>query len=164
LVNNAGMTIRRPLASFDLASWRRVLDVNLTGCFVAAQAAAPLMPNGTGRIINVASILSLLARPGVAAYVATKTGLAGLTRALAVELAPAGVTVNAIAPGYIRTEMTEGLQADTAFDAQVRRRVPMARWGEPADISGAAVFLASDAARYLTGQLIAIDGGLVTAL
>jgi len=165
LVNNAGATVRKPLAEWTLDEWRSILDVNLTSCFLAAQAVAGGMAErGFGRIINTASILSTLGRPNVHAYVATKTGLVGLTRSLAVELGGKGVTVNAIGPGYIKTAFTDVMQKDEEFNAALLRRVPLGRWGEPDEIAGAAVFLAAPAGAYVNGQLLNVDGGLLAAL
>lgn len=165
LVNNAGATRRQPLADWTLADWQSILDVNLTSCFLAAQAVAPgMVARGFGRIINTASILSTLGRPNIHGYVATKTGLVGLTRSLAVELGGKGVTVNAIGPGYIKTAFTVPMQNDAEFNAGLLRRVPMGRWGEPEEIAGAAVFLAAPAGAYVNGQLLNVDGGLLASL
>jgi len=117
-----------------------------------------------GRIIMNASIMAQIARPGVPAYVAAKGGLVALTRALAVELAPHNVTCNAIAPGYFATDMTEPLRLEPAFDAMIKARTPMGRWGDPDELAGPAVFLASEAASYVTGHTLTVDGGLVAAL
>lgn len=165
LVNNAGINARGPFVSFDRADWERVLRVNLDAPFVMAQAAARHMASRhTGRIINVASIMGTVARPTVPAYVTSKGGLEAMTKALAVELAPLGITVNAIGPGYVATEMNAALVADPDFDRMVRSRTPMGRWGEPDEIAAAAVFLASDEASYVTGQKLIVDGGMTVAL
>ncbi|MGA1440800.1 MAG: SDR family oxidoreductase, partial [Ilumatobacteraceae bacterium] len=130
-----------------------------------AQAAARHMRNlGGGRIVNVASIMGTVARPTIPAYVASKGGVEAMTKALAVELAPAGITVNAVGPGYVATEMNAALVADAAFDSMVRTRTPVGRWGEPDEIAAAVVFLASDEASYITGQKIIVDGGMTVAV
>ncbi|MCC7276300.1 MAG: glucose 1-dehydrogenase [Alphaproteobacteria bacterium] len=164
LVNNAGVNHRRPLAEFDLADFERVLATNLTSCFALAKAVAPGMAaRGHGRIISTSSIMASTARPTIVAYVAAKGGLSSMTRGLAVELGPGGITVNAIAPGFIATDMTTPLQQNPEFDAMIHGRTPLRRWGRVDDLAGATVFLASDAASYLTGQTIIIDGGLTIA-
>jgi gluconate 5-dehydrogenase len=119
---------------------------------------------GWGRIVNIGSTMGQIARPGIVAYVASKTGIVGLTRALAVELAPHGVTVNAIGPGYVATEMNSALLADAEFTAMVEHRTPAARWGRPEEIAAVAHFLASDEASYVTGQTLLADGGLAISL
>jgi gluconate 5-dehydrogenase len=166
LVNNAGINHRAPLEAFELGEWRTVLGVNLDAPFALSRAAARhMLAAGWGRIINTGSIMgSTVARPTIPAYVASKGGLTGLTKALAVELGPHGVTVNAIGPGYVATEMNTALVEDPEFDGMVRRRTPVGRWGRPEEIAAAAVFLASEEASYVNGQTILVDGGMTTAL
>ncbi len=165
LVKNAGIQHRQPLAEFGDADWDRLLDVNLTAPFVLARgAAAHMAGRGWGRIINVVSIMGPLARPTLPAYVATKGGLAALTREFACELGPKGVTCNGIAPGFFATEMNTALTQDADFTAFVEQRTPLGRWGQPAEIAGAAVFLASDAASYVNGHVLFVDGGLSIAV
>ncbi len=165
LINNAGINSRAPLGEFDVDEWRRVLHVNLDVVFALSKAAVPHMRAlGAGRIINTASIMGTVARPTIPAYVSSKGGVDALTKALAVELAPDRITVNAIGPGYVATEMNTPLVEDPEFDAMVRSRTPLGRWGEPAEIAAAAVFLASDEAGYVTGQKLIVDGGMTTAL
>jgi gluconate 5-dehydrogenase len=161
LVNNAGMTLRRPLVDFELDEWRRMLDLNLTGSFLVARAVAPgMIERGRGKIVNVCSVMSELARPTTSAYASTKGALKMLTRSMCAEWARHGIQANGIAPGYIRTDLTEALQADAEFDAWLRARVPAERWGEPAELGGAVVFLASPASDFVNGQLLVVDGGL----
>ena len=165
LVNNAGITFRKPYPEMETADWRHVLDVNLTAGFrLAQEAVKPMMARGDGRIINIASVTSFIARPGISAYVAAKHALAGLTKALAVEFAPHGITCNAIAPGYFVTDATAALASNPEFDAMLRRRTPLGRWGEPDELGGAAIFLASRAASFVTGHVLTVDGGLTIAV
>ncbi len=165
LVNNAGMVHRDPIAELADEDWDRVIEVNLTAAFrLARDAARHMAAAGHGRIINTASIMSLVARPAVASYVASKSALAGLTRALAVEFGPQGVTSNAIAPGYIISDMTADLHDNPEFDSFVRTRTPLGRWGEAKEIGAVALFLASDASSYVNGHLLVADGGLTVAL
>ncbi len=165
LVNNAGMNIRKPLADYTLAEWQQVLNTNLTAAFVLSQAAGLKMAEqGFGRIINIGSILSVLGRATIPAYTASKHGILGLTKALAAELGPKGVTVNAIAPGYFETELNAELMARPEFVAFVNGRTPLGRWGQPAELAGAALFLAAPAGGYVNGHLLVVDGGLTTTL
>jgi 2-deoxy-D-gluconate 3-dehydrogenase len=161
LVNNAGIIRRAPAIDFPLDDWNDVLSINLNSAFLLSQAAArPWVASGQrGKIINIASMLSFQGGILTPAYTAAKSGLAGLTRALANEWAALGINVNAIAPGYMATEVTAALRADPARSRAILARIPAGRWGEPADVQGAAVFLASDAADYLHGVLLPVDGG-----
>jgi gluconate 5-dehydrogenase len=161
LVNNAGMTLRKPIVELELVEWRRILDVNLTSAFLVARAVAPgMIERGAGKIVNVCSIMSELGRPTTGAYAATKGGLKMLTRAMCAEWARHGIQANGIAPGFIRTDLTTALQENAEFDAWVRTRVPASRWGEPDELGGAVVFLASAASDFVNGQVLIIDGGL----
>jgi len=165
LVNNAGVQHRVPMVDLDVADWRRVLETDLTSAFVVGRAVARTMiSRGRGKIINVASVQSDLARPGIAPYTAAKGGLRTLTRAMAAEWAASGVQVNALAPGYLATEMTQALVDDAEFDAWVRGRTPAARWGTPADLVGPAVWLASAASDFVNGQTIFVDGGMTVVV
>jgi len=160
LVNNAGMIRRAPAAETTLQHWREVLTVNLDSAFaLATLVGRQMLTNGWGRIINMASLLSFQGGILVPAYTASKHGLAGLTKALANEWATHGVTVNAVAPGYVATDNTAALRADPRREAAIRDRIPAGRWGEPEDVAAAVVFLASPAARYVNGHVLVVDGG-----
>jgi gluconate 5-dehydrogenase len=164
LVNNAATNQRQPLDQFSLADWRALHMVNVDGPFLTTRAVVPAMKaNRCGKIINICSIASDLGRPNIVPYAATKGALKMLTRALAVELAPFNVQVNGIAPGFFRTEMNAALIADREFSAWVERRTPAGRWGDPHEIAGAAVFLASSSADYVTGHILQVDGGFAAA-
>ena len=165
LVNNAGMVHRGPIAELADEDWDRVIEVNLTAVMrLSRDAGRQMAARGHGRIINTASIMGLVARPGVASYVASKGGLVALTRALAVEFGPQGVNSNAIAPGYVVSDMTAELHNDPEFDSFVRGRTPLGRWGEAKEIGAVALFLASDASSYVNGHLLVADGGLTASL
>jgi 2-deoxy-D-gluconate 3-dehydrogenase len=160
LVNNAGVIRRAPAEQTSGDDWRAVLRVNLDAVFELCQVfGAGMLARGTGKIVNVASLLSFQGGIMVPAYAASKHAVAGLTRALANEWAPRGVNVNAVAPGYIATDNTTALREDTDREPQIRSRIPAGRWGDPDDIAGAVVFLASPAADYVHGHVLAVDGG-----
>jgi 2-dehydro-3-deoxy-D-gluconate 5-dehydrogenase len=160
LVNNAGTTFRAPAEDFPVEEWDRVMDVNLKSPFVLCQHVGKLMKQqGGGRIINVASLASQIGLSLIPPYVASKCGIAGLTRALAVEWAPHNIRVNAIGPGYFKTDLTAGLEEHPDRGPKIKLRIPMKRWGQPDDLKGAVVFLASRASEYVTGQILFVDGG-----
>ncbi|MFO1312848.1 MAG: SDR family oxidoreductase [Burkholderiales bacterium] len=165
LVNNAGIQRRAPFAEFPQGDWDDIIATNLTAPFVVSQAVVPgMIARKQGKIIHIASLLSDLARPTVVPYTAAKGGVRQLTRGMAIELAPHNIQVNAIAPGYFATEMNRALLDNAEFDAWVKKRTPAGRWGEPQEIGGLAVFLASNAANYMTGQILVMDGGMSVAL
>jgi 2-deoxy-D-gluconate 3-dehydrogenase len=160
LVNNAGTIRRADAVDFTEADWDAVMDVNLKSAFFLAQAAGRrMLAAGRGKIINVASMLSFQGGVRVPSYTASKSGLAGITRLLANEWAGRGVNVNAIAPGYMRTDNTAALRADAARNQGILDRIPAGRWGEADDLGGAAVFLASPASDYVHGAILPVDGG-----
>lgn len=165
LVNNTGVQHREPMLDVAVENWRRVIDTNLTSAFVVGRAvAAGMVERGHGKIVNVCSVQSWLARPGIAAYAASKGGLAMLTKGMCAEWASAGITVNGLAPGYVITELTRPLVEDPAFDAWIRGRTPAGRWATVADLVGTLVWLAAPASDFVNGQVIAVDGGLTAVI
>jgi len=166
LVNNAGIEVIRPIFDISEAEWDRTLDVNLKGAWLCSQAVARAMvaAGGGGRIINIGSILSEMPVPGEPHYVASKGGLLMLTRALALDLAPYGINVNAIGPGIIQNGLSsKGCLSDAAGAEKVRAGIPLRRFGRPQEIGHAVVFLASDEASYVTGTILYVDGGVMLA-
>jgi 3-oxoacyl-[acyl-carrier protein] reductase len=160
LVNNAGINDDGLLIRMKLEQWRRVLDVNLTGAFHCTKAVArPMLKNEAGRVINISSVIGQMGNAGQANYAASKAGLIGFTKSIAKELGSRGITVNAIAPGFITTDMTAEMSEDAR--AQLLQNIPLGALGEAEDVAEAALFLASDAARYITGQVLNVDGGMV---
>ncbi len=160
LVNNAGIIRRADAVDFTEADWDAVMDTNLKTLFFLCQAAGKhMIARGSGKIINIASMLTFQGGVRVPSYTASKAGVGGLTKLLANEWAAKGVQVNAIAPGYIATNNTAALQSDETRNRQIMERIPAGRWGDPGDIGGAAVFLASRASDYVQGHILAVDGG-----
>jgi gluconate 5-dehydrogenase len=165
LVNNAGIQLRKPMVELTTDEWRKVIETNLTSAFVVGREAAKrMMARGRGKIINIGSLTSELARATVAPYTVAKGGIKMLTRAMAAEWAASGIQANAIGPGYMITDMNKALIENPAFDAWVKGRTPSKRWGEPAELVGTAVFLASSASDYVNGQIIYVDGGMLAVL
>jgi gluconate 5-dehydrogenase len=166
LVNAAGTTRRAPAESLSMEDWNEVISLNLTAVFALSQAFARhlIAAKAPGRIINIASLMTFAARRTTAAYTASKGAIGQLTKSLAVDWADKGILVNAIAPGFIETAMTAPLKDKPEFDAWVKGRTPLARWGRPEDIARPVVFLASPAADFITGQVIYVDGGLTSTL
>jgi len=160
LVNNAGTIEREDTVDVTAQSWHRIVDTNLSGLFFLTQhLGRPMVERGHGKIVNVASLLSFQGGVRVASYAASKHGVAGITKALANEWGPAGVQVNAIAPGYMATDNTTALREDPERSAAILGRIPAGRWGTPADVAGAAVFLSSSGADYVNGHVLVVDGG-----
>ncbi len=165
LVNNAGIAIRQELVELGTDEWRQMLDANLTSAFLVSRLVARgMIVRGSGKIVNVCSVMSELARPTTGAYAATKGALKMLTRSMCAEWAQHGIQANGIAPGYVRTDLNVVLQTNAEFDAWLRARVPAGRWGEASELGGAVVFLASPASDFVNGQLLFVDGGLTAVV
>jgi gluconate 5-dehydrogenase len=165
LVNNAGMQIRGPLHDFADTDWHTLMRTNLDSVyFVGKTVAQKMIPRGCGKIINICSVQSELGRPGIAPYTASKGAVKMLTKGMAIDWGQFGITVNGLGPGYFKTELTEKLVQDETFTGWLVNRTPNRRWGNLDDLSGAAVFLASDAARFVNGHILYVDGGLTATL
>lgn len=165
LVNNAGIQRRSPLVDMSLADWEMVLSTNLTSAFLVSRAFVPAMiEKRAGKIINICSLMSELARPTTGNYAAAKGGLQMLTRAMCGEWAQHNIQINGIGPGYIATELTAPLMADEKFDGWIKGRTPAGRWGKVSDLTGAAIYMASPASDFLNGQILMIDGGLTAVI
>jgi len=165
LVNNAGMQHRAPLEEWPLEKFKQVIDTNLTSAFIVGRAVARgMIARKSGKIINICSVMSNLARPSIAPYAASKAAIANLTRGMAVDWSKHGLNVNGIAPGYIRTELNEALLKNQEFNSWVEKRTPMARCGEPAELGGAAIFLASEASTFVNGHILYVDGAFTATV
>lgn len=160
LINSAGVNNRKPIVDYSPEEWDRIVDINLKGTFLCSQAAGRLMlARGKGKVINMGSVSSLLGHPNHGPYAASKGGVAQLTKVMAMEWAKAGINVNSICPAYIKTPLTEGYLAIGDHYQKISSTIPMGRLGEPADIVGAAIFLASEASNFISGHLLLVDGG-----
>lgn len=165
LINNAAIQHREPLPDLTVDKWRSIIDTNLSSAFYVAKAVVPgMIKRNVGRIINISSLNSIGSRPTIAHYCTAKAGLNGLTRSMAIEYGRYGIRANAIAPGYFITEMTAPLAEDAEFDAWVKSEVPLGRWGDPDELIGVALFLASSASDYVNGHVLVVDGGWIAGL
>lgn len=165
LINNAGIQFRAPLEDFPEEQWERLFKTNVSGAFHAAKAVARhMIPRGKGKIINIGSVQSELARPNIAPYTATKGAIRNLTRGMCADWAKHGLQINAIAPGYFRTEMNQALVDNPEFSAWLEKRTPAGRWGNVDELIGAAVFLASDASSFVNGHTLYVDGGMTASV
>ena len=165
LVNNAGMQLRAPLENFAVEDWHRLMQTNVDSVFLVGQAVArKMIVRGHGKIINICSVQSEMGRPNIAPYMASKGAVKMLTKGMAIDWGPHGLQVNGLGPGYFKTELTEKLVADEAFSAWLTGRTPSRRWGEVAELGGAAVFLASDASNFVNGHVLYVDGGVTATL
>lgn len=165
LINNAGMQFRAPLEDFPEEQWERLFKTNVSGAFHVGKAVARhMIPRGKGKIINIGSVQSELARPNIAPYTATKGAIRNLTRGMCADWAKHGLQINAIAPGYFRTEMNQALVDNPEFSAWLEKRTPAGRWGAVDELIGAAVFLASDASSFVNGHTLYVDGGMTASV
>ncbi len=165
LINNAGMQHRTPLEDFDPADFERLMKTNVTTVFNVGQAVARhMIKRGRGRIINICSVQSALARPGIAPYTASKGAVANLTKGMATDWAKHGLQVNGLAPGYFETELNAALVADPEFSAWLAKRTPAGRWGKVEELVGAAIFLAGESASFVNGHILYVDGGITASL
>lgn len=165
LVNNAGMQLRKPVAEWSPEEWHRIIDTNLTSAWFMSRAVGMrMLERGAGKVIQICSAQSELGRRTIVPYTASKGGLRMMVRGLCAEWAGSGIQVNGIGPGYFATELTSALVADKEFDAWLRGRIPAARWGDPEELVGACVFLASAASSYVNGQIVYVDGGLLASI
>lgn len=165
LVNNAGIQKRGPLETIEESLWREVIDINLTGAFLTSQRVVRgMITRKSGKIINICSLSSEIGRPTIGPYTASKGGLKMLTKAMAVEWGKHNIQVNGIGPGYFITEMTRVLAENSQFDAWVRSRTPAGRWGDPSELVGSAIFLASRASDFVNGHIIYVDGGMLASM
>jgi len=165
LINNAGMQHRAPLEEFPEDRFERIMAVNVNSVFLVGKAVAKRMiPRGAGKIINIASLMTTVARPTISPYAASKAAVANLTRGMAAEWARHGLNINAIAPGYFETELNTALYQDAEFVKWLKARTPTGRWGDLAELGGAAIFLSSDAARFVNGHILYVDGGFMATV
>lgn len=165
LVNNAGIQERKPLEAFPLESWKRIIDTNLTGVFVTSQVVVQgMIARRAGKIINICSLQSELGRSTIAPYAASKGGVKMLTRGMTVDWAQYNIQINGIGPGYFATEMNRALIEDEKFDSWLKKRTPMGRWGDPEELIGSLIYLASDASNFVNGQIVYVDGGILAAI
>lgn len=165
LINNAGIQRRAPFADFVEADWHELMRTNLDSVYFVGQAVArKMIPRKRGRIINICSVQSELGRPGIAPYTASKGAVKMLTKGMAIDLGPHGINVNGIGPGYFKTELNAKLVADETFSSWLINRTPSRRWGDVEDLAGAAVFLASDASKFVNGHILYVDGGVTATL
>jgi len=165
LVNNAGMQKRAPLQDFEQADWQQLMRTNLDSVFIVGQAVARhMIARGRGKIINICSVQSELGRPGIAPYTATKGAVKMLTKGMAIDWGPHGLQVNGLGPGYFKTELNQALVDNPEFSSWLIGRTPSRRWGDVEDLVGAAVFLASDASRFVNGHILYVDGGVTAQL
>jgi gluconate 5-dehydrogenase len=165
LVNNAGLQIRGPLTEFALDDWNRVIGTNLTGAFLVGRTVARgMIERGSGKVINICSLMSEVGRMTIGPYTAAKGGVKQLTRAMAIEWAPHGIQANGIGPGYFLTKLNTALSENPEFDGWLKKRTPAGRWGRTEELVGPAVFLASSASDFMTGQVIYVDGGILASI